>query len=255
MALWRAGEISADVLEVYREVSADDDRDPLAELNARGLPQPVLPDPLRQFYALARDYVLAMDHPGAAEVRAGLPADPGPVQPLVTGRNAVTEQWLAPALEALSKDHPALAQAIEAAADRLKWVTYDVYPRASIGEAFATGHAFASILGVASAFAAQDFELGLFLVAPHKVYRDHAHQAPELYAPLTGPHGWRFGPDQPLIVKPAHQPVWNPSLQSHLIKVGAVPFLSLFVWTKDVTVPAYVIAADDWADLESQPIV
>ena len=83
---------------------------------------------------------------------------------------------------------------------------------------------------------------------------DHRHAAPELYAPLTGPHGWRFRAGRPLIVKPAHQPVWNPPHQSHLTKVGAVPFLSLFVWTRDVNQAAQVIPADDWATLEGLAI-
>ena len=29
-------------------------------------------------------------------------------------------------------------------------------------------------------------------------------------APLTGPHGWRFGPRRPLTLESAHHPVWNP---------------------------------------------
>lgn len=40
MALWQAGQISAEVLEVYRIAAAHDGRDPLAELTARGLPHP-----------------------------------------------------------------------------------------------------------------------------------------------------------------------------------------------------------------------
>ena len=65
-----------------------------------------------------------------------------------------------------------------------------------------------------------------------------ATAAPELYAPLTGPHGWRFAPGRPLIVKPAGEPVWNPPLQPHLTKVGPHPFLCLFAWTRDVSLPA-----------------
>ena len=110
------------------------------------------------------------------------------------------------------------------------------------------------LLGGEGPFAAHDFDLGLFLIAPDVLYRDHRHAAPELYAPLTGPHGWRFGTGRPLIVKPAHQPVWNPPNQPHLTKVGRVPFLCLFVWTKDVNKPADVIAANDWAMLEGVTI-
>lgn len=252
MALYQAGKISAEVLEVYRIAAAHDARDPVEDLRDRGLPVPDLAqatDPLCTLYDAARQYLLTLNHPGAAEVRAGLPEDPGPRQAQPSGRNAVVESWLGPALAAVS-DQSALVAAIAAAAEGLSWVTYDAYPRDEIGEAFATGHAFASILGEAAPFAAKDFDLGLFLIAPGILYRDHCHAAPELYAPLTGPHGWRFDPGTPLIVKPAHTPVWNPPHQPHLTKVGEVPFLCLFVWTRDVNEPARVLPADDWPALE-----
>lgn len=254
MALWRDGQISAEVLETYRVAAAHDARDPLTDLADRGLPLPpavARQTPLRQLYQAARAYVLALDHPGAEEVRAGLPADPGAERAVPPSPNAVADRWLADALAPLARTHPDLAAAIAAAAPLLEWITYDAYPRARIGEAFATGHAYASIRGGDAPFAARDFDLGLFLIAPHTLYRDHHHAAPELYAPLTGPHGWRFGTGRPLIVKPAHQPVWNPPLQPHLTKVGAVPFLCLFIWTRDVDQIAEVIPADDWPDLES----
>ncbi len=38
MALWRAGHLSEAQLEVYREASAHDDRDPVAMLRDHGLP-------------------------------------------------------------------------------------------------------------------------------------------------------------------------------------------------------------------------
>ncbi|MBN8631104.1 MAG: hypothetical protein J0L76_09650 [Rhodobacterales bacterium] len=253
MALWRDGRISAEVLEVYRVAAAHDGRDVAEILRERGLPLPpasAAETPLRQLYAAARDYLLALDHPGAAEVRAGLPADPGPERTTAATGNAVTDRWLPPALAALHRTHPQLAEAIAGAAGKLVWVTYEDYPPEEIGAAFRTGHAFASILGGDAPFPAPDVDLGLFLIAPGTLYRDHRHAAPELYAPLTGPHGWRFAPGRPLIVKPAHQPVWNPAWQPHLTKVGVQPFLGFFVWTKDVTRPAEVIAAADWDMLE-----
>ena len=82
------------------------------------------------------------------------------------------------------------------------------------------------------------------------LYRDHRHAAPELYVPLTGPHGWRFGPGAPLIVKPAHEPVWNDPCAPHLTKVGPVPFLCLYGWTRDAQSVAEVVPAADWAALE-----
>jgi hypothetical protein len=257
MALWRDGLISADVLEVYRVASAHDARDPLQALRDLSLPLPppaAQEAPIHALYAAARDYLVALDHPGAAEVRAGLPADPGPEHARPARKMAVVDRWLAPALEAIGDPHRLLAQTIRDAAGLLEWVTYDGYPLTEIGPGFPNGHAFAPILGGEAPFAAEDFELGLFLIAPGVLYRDHRHAAPELYAPLTGPHGWRFGVGRPLIVKPAHQPVWNPPNQPHLTKVGPVPFLGLFVWTKDVNQLAEVIPAADWTVLEGVTI-
>ena len=254
MALWRDGLMSAEALEVYRTAAAHDGRDPLKLLAAQGLPLPPPPPaetPPGRLYAAARDYLLGLDHPGAADVRAGLPLDPGEARKLTPTANPVAARWLAAALDAIKPTEPALASAIAEAADQLSWVTYDAYPRAEIGEAFATGHAFAALRGGEAPYAADDFELGLFLIAPGTLYRDHQHAAPELYAPLTGPHGWRFGTGRPLIIKPAHEPVWNPPQQPHLTLTGRVPFLSFYVWTRDVDLAARVIPAADWAELEA----
>jgi Dimethlysulfonioproprionate lyase len=257
MALWRDGRIGAEVLEVYRVASAHDARDPLVILRERGLPLPPVPpvtSPMQRLYQTARDHLLSLDHPGAEEVRAGLPPDPGPERSMTPRGNGVVDRWLAPALASLATDRPELSQAIAEAADHLNWITYDSYPGAQIGEAFATGHAFASLLGSDAPFAAHDFDAGLFLIAPGVLYRDHRHRAPELYAPLTGPHGWRFGTGRPLHVEPAHVPIWNPPNHPHLTKVGDQPFLCFFVWTRDVNESAEVITADDWPALEAVEI-
>lgn len=257
MALWQDGLMRAEALEVYRVAAAHDGRDPLKLLAALGLPLPPPPPvevPLRRLYAAAREYLVSLDHPGAADVRAGLPLDPGEARAVKPAANPVVARWLAAALNALMATEPALAHAIAGAADQFCWITYDAYPRAEIGEAFATGHAFAALRGGEAPYVADDFELGLFLIAPGTLYRDHQHAAPELYAPLTGPHGWRFGTGRPLIVKPAHEPVWNPALQPHLTLAGRVPFLSFYVWTRDVQEVAHVIPADDWAELAAVQI-
>lgn len=258
MALWRDGLITAEVLEVYRIASAHDHRDPLQELSSRGLPPPPSTgqgSPVLQLYKAARDYLLALDHPGSADVAAGLAADPGPERPQTVRQNATQEKWLPTALSLLGATHPDLASAIALAAPKLEWITYDAYPRELIGDAFPTSHAFASLVGADAPFAAHDFDMGVFLIAPGVLYRDHRHPAPELYAPLTGPHGWRFGAGRPVFVKPAHAPVWNPPQKPHMTKVGNVPFLSLFVWTKDVNELAHVIPCDDWPELEANRIV
>lgn len=255
MALWRAGQMSEAQLEVYREAAADDGRDPAAMLRDRNLP-PVRPPRRDAGHALdtlvraIEDYLLGLSHPGAAEVRAGLARRPLQPIDLRPHPNPVVARWLDTALAAIEAPHHALARAIADASAHLEWMTYDAYPRDLAGEAFAEGHAFAPLIGETAPYRAAEFELGLFLIAPHVTYRDHWHPATELYAPLTGPHGWRFGVDAPRQIKSAHEPVWNPPNHPHLTRTGSAPFLAVFVWTSDVTAIAHILPAQDWPALE-----
>ena len=257
MALYDRDEIDAARLEAYREAAAFDDLDPAQVLADRGLPPPcarplAAADLLALLLAGIDGHLAGLAGPGIAEVRRGLaPAlrqtalpQPGPVNP-------VTLRHLPAALAAVETTRPALAREIAAAAPHLDWITYDAYDPAQIGPYFPGAHAFASLVGSAAPFAAQDFDLGLFLIAPGILYRDHAHPAPELYVPLTGPHRWRFTPGAPFRERPAHCPVWNPPHRPHATLTGAVPFLAVFAWTRDVEAPAYVLPAADWARHEN----
>lgn len=256
MGLYFDGRLSAAQLEAYR-TAANDFTSPVAELQARALPVPadfgtVPQDALTALVDEADRYFATLPGAGVAEVRAGLATwRHGPVSPAEPAPNAVRDAHLPAALAALAPTHPALAQTIAAAAPYLRWISYDGYDPALIGPYFAQGHAYASILGEDAVIPAREYDLGVFLIAPHVLYRDHHHAAPELYTPLTGPHGWRFGPGRPLVIKPAHAPVWNPPHRPHATKVGSVPFLCLFGWTRDVQQVAQVIPAMDWPQLEA----
>ncbi len=258
MHFHRKGHLSDVALETYRVLSARDGEDPAPLLAAHGL-APCGTQTLAAAKTAVRDLLAAIDShladvpgPGAPEARATIAAKGGGPVTLGGVSNLIVEAHLDPALAALTSSHPALAAAIAGAAPHLRWITYDGYDPADIGTGFARGHAYASILGVEkTCIAGGDFDLGLFVIAPHVLYRDHAHAAPELYLPLTGPHGWRFEPGAPLVTMPANTPVWNPPNQPHLTKVGPVPFLCLYVWTQDALAPARVLPADDWAELEA----
>ena len=193
---------------------------------------------------------------GVAEVRAGIAEyRSGHSQQKSSVDNPLAARWLPPCLELLAQDVPRLAQCLSAASPSLNWVTYDGYDENKIGAGFARQHAYASLIGDDSLLFAPDYDLGLFLIAPHVLYRDHCHAAPELYLPLTGPHGWRFEPDAALKMKQAFEPIWNEPGQSHLTKVGPKPFLSLYCWTRDNDKPAAVVPASDWAALESLRLI
>ena len=255
MQMYAQGLISPAALEVSRIASARDGQDPapmLAEIGVKDVMQPAsATDHVARLIDEADRYIATLPGRGVAEVRAGLNQWRSGDLRVTPQANAVVSQHLSAALTPLRATHLALAQAIEGAASHLKWITYDGYPLDEIGTGFARGHAYASLIGEAGNIKARDYDLGIFLIAPHVLYRDHHHAAPELYAPLTGPHGWRFGPQTPLIIKPAHHPVWNDAHRPHMTKVGPTPFLALFGWIRDVTQVAQVIPAPDWPALEA----
>ena len=253
MTLYQAGQISAEVLEVYRSCASLDGQDVQALLAGYGLHSPLAAEAAIGAVLCAIDgYLATLAGPGIADVRKGIAAAlETPIVRQTPVQSPVLVQHLETALQAATPDVPALVGAIRAASPHLRWITYDGYDPQLIGADFAQGHAFTSIVGVGAPIKAVDFDLGLFLIAPHVLYRDHNHAAPELYAPITGPHGWRFGVDAPLIIKPAHQPIWNEPFAPHLTKVGPVPFLCIFGWTRDVQAVAQVVPAQDWADLEA----
>lgn len=207
---------------------------------------------IRNLVEQADRYLAALSGPGLAEVRDGLARWRNAAYlPVAATANAVIDTWLPVALRQLAPTHAPLASAIDAAQRHLRWILFEGYAADAVGAEFLAGHAFVPIIGEAAPIPAVDWEMGLFLIAPHVLYRDHRHRASELYAPLTGPHGWRFGAQRPLRILPAHQPVWNQPLATHLIKVGPTPFLCLYAWTRDINAGAEIVPAPDWSALEA----
>jgi hypothetical protein len=196
-------------------------------------------------------YLADLRGPGIAEVRqAILRFGEGPVKEGI-GPRAPACGHLDAALFCMNGADP-LRQAINKARSELNWVTYDAYPPEMIGRRFPVAHAFVSLIGGEGFLPADDFELGLFLIAPKTLYRDHCHKAPELYVPLTGPHEWRFGVGESWTEYEAHEPIWNVPMRVHATLVREVPFLALFAWTKDVTAASVVVPAPDWLEIEAK---
>lgn len=150
-----------------------------------------------------------------------------------------------------SQGAPRLASAIAMAAPYLHWTTYNAYRPTLVGKRFPAAHAFAGLMGPDAPAGAEDFELGLFLIAPGTFYRDHRHLAPELYAPLTGPTKWRFNGGNWLTLH-AHELVWNESMHIHATLVEETPFLCIYAWTQDIASDAEIVERPDWSDIEAK---
>jgi hypothetical protein len=232
MTLYHAGQIDAEQLEAYRIASPMDGELPLRVMASRGVTLPGA-GAVGALLAAAMRHLRALPGEGPAEVLSAL-ATCRAVAPALSA-NPVVAAHLPAALRATA---PAMADAVALAAPWLAWTTYS-YPDPRIGPRFPQAHAFAPLASGA------DAELGVFLIAPRTLYRDHAHAAPELYAPLTGPHRWRFAPDAPFTE--GSDPVWNPPHRPHAILAGDVPFLCLYGWTRDISELAYMVPATDWA--------
>lgn len=195
--------------------------------------------PISNLIAEIERYLGELDHPCISEVLSGIARwKAAPMQAVEPLHNPICAEI--PLALASVKDQR-LANAVGAAAPLLRWISYDRYPREEIGKAFADGHTFATLIGEGSFHHAEDFDLGLFIIAPNVLYPDHHHAAPELYVPLTGPHGWRFLPDENFKWLEANVPVWNEPWAPHATQTGNVPFLCIFCWTRDVDAAAKVI--------------
>lgn len=205
---------------------------------------------IRILVAETAAYLGRYDHPAIADICTLLEGFVTRPVNIVTPQPVPACGWLDESIAAIEGADD-LRDAIMLSRPWLNWGTYDSYEPGTIGPHFPNSHAFASVIGSGGAIHAEDWDFGLFLIAPHILYRDHHHQAPELYAPLTGPHRWRFGLDKSWVEKPAHVPVWNEPWAVHATLTGDEPFLCLFVWTRDVDIPAKVVPAQDWLALES----
>lgn len=145
--------------------------------------------------------------------------------------------------------------ALEAAKDDLVWNEDEMkyYPPGSdLGEGYVRCNLHTLLIGPgACGFHHDDFTLGLFMLGPRTLYRDHRHEAPETYINLSPRSGWRLAggdwQDQP-----AGSIIFNPPYQVHATRVYAEPFLSVFSWLENIGSQCTVVPSDDWAEVERQ---
>ena len=147
-----------------------------------------------------------------------------------------------------------LTNALWNALSQLQWrVDQGRYypPTADVGDGYRHGNMHCELIGPhGSAFHHDDFTLGLFLLKPRVLYRDHAHRAPELYVTLMEPSSWRFNGGEWRDV-PSGTIIWNAPETSHAMRVCDKPFFSIYSWTHDVHSKCRVVPRDDWREIEA----
>ena len=146
-----------------------------------------------------------------------------------------------------------IANCLKAAKDDLVWREDNAqfYPLgADLGEGYKKCNLHSLLIGRdACGHHHPDFSLGIFMLGPRTLYRDHNHDAPELYLNLSEKSGWRFG-TRDWQDYPAGSLIWNAAGDPHATRVYDQPFISVFVWLENVNSPCNVIHFDDWAEIE-----
>ena len=149
----------------------------------------------------------------------------------------------------------ALASAIDTSKHIIQW-NRDLgqfYEKdADVGDSYRNRNMNCILIGPQNGFFHSDkLIMGLFFLRPRTFYRDHDHEASEMYFNLTGPHGFRFDMSG-WSDYPADSIVWNTPWLPHATRVYDVPLLTVFAWVENVDCLCRVVEADDWTQLEKE---
>lgn len=146
-----------------------------------------------------------------------------------------------------------IANCLTAAKDDLVWREDNAQfypPGADLGDGYKKCNLHSLLIGPdACGYHHPDFNLGIFMLGARTLYRDHNHDAPELYLNLSDKTGWRFGA-QDWQDYPAGSLIWNAAGEPHATRVYDKPFISVFVWLENINSRCNVIHFDDWAEIE-----
>ncbi|MDU8927009.1 dimethylsulfonioproprionate lyase family protein [Alisedimentitalea sp. MJ-SS2] len=125
-------------------------------------------------------------------------------------------------------------------------------PDADLGDGYRNCNLHSLLIGPnACGFEAQDFCLGFFLLGPRTLYRDHAHDAPELYVNLSPRSGWRLS-SKGWQDYEAGTIIWNGPGEPHATCAYDRPFLSVFVWLENIDSICRVVPFPDWVEIEDR---
>jgi hypothetical protein len=146
-----------------------------------------------------------------------------------------------------------IAECLRAAKEDLQWQEDNAQfyaPGADLGEGYKQCNLHTLLIGPdACGYHHPDFSLGIFMLGPRTLYRDHNHDAPELYLNLSEQSGWRLE-SATWQDYPAGSFIWNPAGQVHATKVYSEPFISVFAWLEKIHSPCRVIHSNDWEQIE-----
>jgi hypothetical protein len=133
-----------------------------------------------------------------------------------------------------------VSAALAETASHLHWKQNANYSDALLGSGYMDGYAYAEFIGTQGFFPGDDFLMGLLILGPERLYKDHLHPAPELYWTLTGPSLWRQGAGD-FESREAGSVIWHEPNVVHATRTGVDPLLALWIWTEDTIYPARLV--------------
>lgn len=123
--------------------------------------------------------------------------------------------------------HAALVAGLRDGAAGLRWgQTYGV---AEFGAAFLQGYGWTELIGLRGPIASEVVAVGFLLLGPGVEYPPHAHEAVEVYLPLSGTAEWMRGEGAFAPVAPGVA-IRHPSWMPHAMRTGAEPLVAAYVW-------------------------
>lgn len=117
--------------------------------------------------------------------------------------------------------------AVKAAAEQVQW--RQTYGAADFGEDFLAGYGWAEFIGLRGPVPSTRIACGVLLLGPGVHYPSHAHQAEEVYLPISGVAEWQRG-DAPFSPVPVGQAVHHPAWMPHAMRVATAPLAALYLW-------------------------
>ena len=170
-------------------------------------------------------------------------------------RNEYEDMLLATLAEATEPSILSIVRNIKACLGDLTWKEdrSEFYSAGSdVGKRYIESNLHTQLIGPSGSVAkSTEFMLGVFILGPWTLYKDHSHIAPELYLNLSNKSDWRFdfGTWQRF---GAGSLIWNPSNQVHATLVSERPFLSIFAWLGHVNCLCEVHHSKDQKQIERQ---
>jgi mannose-6-phosphate isomerase-like protein (cupin superfamily) len=120
-----------------------------------------------------------------------------------------------------------LVRALVRATPDLRW--QQTYGAGDFGAAFLRGYGWSEFAGLRGPVPSDRLAIGVLLLGPQITYPSHAHEAAEIYVPLSGTALWQGG-EAAFAPVPPGQVIAHPSWLPHAMRTENAPLLALYLW-------------------------